>query len=325
MQPTQPVPHTMIKTAQEEHDKTQEKELKRLLDAYTAVAKHKLGRAPSLEDLQKMLGTETGAIGGGEAPGVTIIGNPGTNPGTLAKDNLPGQETQQQAQPQKQPDSHNPSDPRILNLKVYYGMAKSRDGQRQHDESQVLYYEDPIDCIFYDCNNKEWTDQRPSILDHLQERPIKYDEKDLVSAIVHGVMDDESYEALDQKGMIGDLHKRLWDLTKTLDNHYNAYQGLTKSDDYQGEELSPDDILYNDDSYDDGVTSPGGGGSFGKLNAGGGGGASGAYDQPFEPDMPGDDVLKEIMQQAMAEAMIQNEDRIREIVREELGKSGPKV
>lgn len=292
------VSRNMINTVKEESDKNKEKELKKLLESYLAVAKHKLGRTPTMEDLHEML-----SLGKEEKQQEDMTLNElaaqerDSDTSNLEKD--------ENGVKSEMSDVASPEDPRILHLKVYYGMNNQKDGSKIPDESKILFYEDPIDKEYYDCSTKEWSNDRPAILDHLNSRLINNDERDVLHSILHGVMDEDSFNSLNDKGMVNDLHKNLWGLVKKLDSQYKEmHESLNKSDDDGFEdELQDDDIIYNfEDELQDGL-------DIDNLQL-----------ENQAGEFEGDDVLSELINAAVSSAIINNESRIREIVREELAK-----
>ena len=179
------------------------KSLKKLLEAHTLVVQNKLGRAPTLQELTDSL-----------------------------QDNIP--EEQKQDKPQIEDVVE--GEPKILKLKIFYGMG-DKDGSRVPDKHKVLFYETG-DGKVYDCNSGSWMPNRPPVLDHLQSRPIEYDEsgRDIMRAMVHGVVDDEDYNALDQTGILSEEAKKLFALYKNVSDLKNQSQSLEKSEEVPSDE-----------------------------------------------------------------------------------------
>src|SRR5690606_1340782 len=112
-------------------------------------------------------------------------------------------------------------EPKILHYKVYYGMklGKSPTGEqtRVPDPKRALFFESK-DGRCYDTKQHSWCPERPEILDHLQSRPLMFDEQghDIMSALLHGVMDDEDFQDLDKAELLNDHHKKIYALNKQL-------------------------------------------------------------------------------------------------------------
>lgn len=277
----------------------EDKELKKLLDSYLAVAKHKLGRTPSLEELQSMLAEEKGS----SAP---------DNAGYAQPEQLPQGMEQMHKETETQPQDV-AKEPKILRTLIYYGMESDKDGQRKPNPNKILFYEDPQENKVYDCNDGKWLDSRPSVLDHLQSRPVEFNERDIVSAIAHGIVDDEDYESLDKAGMITDTPKQLWAKFKDLSEKMSTLKELKKSEDPledgfepESEQLDEESAEPVDSDYTAGMEAEG-------LEEGQG--LSFASDE-----MPGDDVLSEMMEAAMSDYGLspQMENSIRALIRDEI-------
>lgn len=192
-----------------------EKETKKLIEAHQMVLKNKLQRAPTIEEIAEALkGNEVSA--------------------------------QSSAIPQEEVPA-NTAEPKILHLKVYYGMGKKKGEKgetREHDPNKVLFYEGH-DGKVYDCGQQGWLDHRPDVLDHLPSRPLQYDAKntDIVRALINGVIDDEDYTALDKSGVLNDDTKKVYALHKRANELHQQIQSLEKS-----EELGGLDEAIKDDS-----------------------------------------------------------------------------
>lgn len=187
------------------------KNLKKLLDAHLSVLEHKLGRPPQMSELLSELadGVESAAANASTPP-ADANSNSASGDVNLA----------------------DPSEPKILGYKVYYGMklGKSPTGEqtRVPDPARPLYYESG-DGRCYDAKQHDWCPERPDILDHLQSRPLMFDEQghDIMSALLHGVMDDDDYQALEQADLLNEHHKKIYTLNKQLQSQMN---GLEKSE-----------------------------------------------------------------------------------------------
>jgi len=189
--------------------------------------------------------------------------------------------------------------PRILDMKVIYGLGDGgAGGERKPDPHKVLFYHDTVGDRFYDCGKQEWCSDKPSVVEHLPSRPLLHNDQDVIAAIAHGVMDDADFDALDKSGMMGEMPKKLWGHIKHLKKLHEDLEreqhALSKADDEsQGEPMDRD--LHPE-------------------------GHAGEESQAAAPEgdgrVAGDDVISEIVRLAMADS----DDRIREIVREELAK-----
>jgi len=309
------------KMTPEEQSALDEKQLHKQLGAYVEVAKHKLGRTPTLEEVQNLLS-------GGKAPGTesdTPVASEPDGVNTPSAGEAPPKEMANtvHAEPEMEKDDSNKSDlqdvapegePKILHLKVYFGLSPHPEtGEKQADPHKVLFYEDPVGGSCYDCQAQEWLAERPEILEHLSSRPVQYDEKDIVGAIAHGVMDDSDYAALEKVGMLGETPKRLWELTKRLQTQVDQYEDLQKSAAVEGEEVDPD---YEENGNADKPIHGGDDVMASMMEA-----AAGAYgdaDIDIEALPPSEENIQKIMAIAFAKAKTGMEDQIREIVREEM-------
>ncbi|MEM4380556.1 MAG: hypothetical protein QXL01_07750 [Thermoplasmatales archaeon] len=205
----------------------------------------------------------------------------------------------QNVSPQEQPKQEDQGIylPKILDMKIYYGLGeKDEKGERKPDPSKILFYEDSNGHC-YDTSKQEWLQERPVVCDHLPNRPILNNDQDIIAAIAHGVMEDNDYQALDRSGMLGEMPKKLWESIQKLKILHEQLQQeqLKKTEEEQSEQVPVDPDLRPE-----------------------GHGESEINEESNELDSgpPGEDVISQIVQAAMADA----DDRIREIVREELAK-----
>jgi hypothetical protein len=294
---------------QQEKEKQNDKELKRLFDAHILVLKDKLGRTPTMEEVQESLSkddsTEAATPIASESPEQGEPSQPVSSEGT---DDL-----------QKVDEEVEAPEPKILGTKVYYGMTEGKP-----DPDKVLFYETP-DNSCYCTESKEWLTERPSVLDHLASRPMHYKEKDIVAAIAHGVMDDNDYDALEKAGMVTETPKQLWSLMKKLKSQTEELEKsqASYSEDSDDDESESDD--FSESEVDTDYTHEGHGSQAGEdvlkyfLNTAG-------VDESKQEDLieaVGEDALSRIMEAASQIALSGLEDQIRRIVREELnGSSG---
>ena len=263
----------------EELHKEDEKQLKKLLESAMTVAKHKLGRPPALEDL---LGMFTGE----------------------EKADVANEQDAAQA-PASEPVDLPPSAPKILSMKVVYGM--SGDGEsRKPDKSKILFYKTD-DNNWYDTGKQEWLASSPSHGAHLPERDMMFDEKDIVAAIAHGVMDEHDYHALDSAGMLSDLPKQLWSRVSKLKS---LHEQLEKSE--VGEEMvSPEESPEAPETHEETDQSEienilQGAGEVGEI----------------EDIPPGDDLVAEIMKASFEAARSGLEEQIEAVVLKVLREKG---
>ena len=281
------------------------KELKRLLDAHIEVAKARLGRAPSLDDIHQMLSV-THSASANQTP--VASEKPSSGEPKQEVKSPEGATTELSEGLQKDEEK----EPSILSMKVYYGLGTgvfSADAEKKPDPNKVLFYE-TADGRAYDTNDNKWCDQRPAVLDHLPCRPIQFNERDIVAAIAHGVMEDGDFDALDKAQMISETPRKLWGLKKKL---MSQVQELEKSQSVEleepSEEVDPDLLPGEDPNSGDNFIS-----KFKEFA-----GVSDYQIDANEQDLPGDDVLSQIIQAATAEALTGMEEMIRAIVRDELG------
>jgi hypothetical protein len=306
-----------VKATPREQTPDEKKTLKKLLDAHVEVLEHKLGRSPSMEELSGML-SETPAEGE-NSPTPTAQDEP--HPGehqqnTGVSPDLDKTDAMDQSEMEDRPCVDKP---KILYVKAYYGMTDPKEGEeRQPDPNKILYYENPLDNQCYDCARKEWLSERPEVLDHLNSRELGPDERDIVSAIAHGIMDDDDYAALDEKGMIGEIPKRLWDLTKKLEV---KVEELEKSTEVTERENSTSEEPVDPDFLPSGNNPEQSGGDnvlskyFDAANVQFSEDEMAALEQMGAPTV---DHIATIMKIATAKAMTGMEAQIRAIVKEEL-------
>jgi hypothetical protein len=117
--------------------------------------------------------------------------------------------------PQKE--QENSEEPRILSFKVYVGKSDS-----------PLYYHDPATGSYFDTNAKHWVEQKPPFIDHLNERDIQG--SDVFDAILHGVVDDNDYQALEKVNQIEPRAKQLWSKLSELKNQTQLMQKSVEED-----------------------------------------------------------------------------------------------
>lgn len=253
--------------------KEEKAQLKKLMESHMAVLEHKLGRPPTMEELMDFAS---------EKPEGSV--EPLQKPHT--------------EESEKEEEKTEGTYPSILDMLVYYGM--NGDGEnRKPDPNKILFYRTP-DNRWYDTKSQSWCDM-PSHADHLPSRNINFDEKDIVSAIAHGVMEDSDYESLDKAGMIGDLPKQLWSRVKKLNNLTEQLEKSdgVESDEVPGENSNEDEKNdYGSEAFDADNISTGGADAVREFLKTAGVEASVSEDGKEE--LRGENLIEQIMQAAMA-------------------------
>lgn len=181
------------------------------------------------------------------------------------------------------PNAIDPNDPRILYFKIYYG----------RNSENPLYYFDPTTNGWFDTEARTWQDNTPPIASHLNQRDIGG--ADVFDAILHGVVDDEDYEALQKMNLIDDRSRQLW--TK-LGSLYNQTQAMQKS--IEGEanpDLKPEAPKSNDAPVNEASS---GSNPFGEILKGAGVSASDMIQEPNSP--AGENMVEQINKVANAPA-----------------------
>jgi hypothetical protein len=200
------------KTTQAEEGKEKDpsesnKETKKLFDSAVGYLTHRLGRAPTIEEIANALITEP--------------------------EKIQATEKEEKEAEEKQVAS---SIPKLLTYKIHYGMSKSPEGKTQPDPMNILYYVDQEGNRAYDCKNRCWTPDIPDIVQHLPGRDLEDSPngEDVREAIIHGVMGEDDYNALDSRGLISDKMKQLYSLIGKLNTQTQALETMEKStEDYQ--------------------------------------------------------------------------------------------
>lgn len=306
----------------EEQSKADETQLKKLLESYTAVAKHKLGRTPTLEDLTKMLTPENQGqedLGAHQTQTPVTAKPVGKRSLDRATETQPAQGTvaphTDTSEPLKKDDESEGEEglPTVARMKVYYGMGSAgADGTKKPDPGKILFYE-THDGRFFDTGKQEWELGRPTMADHLPCRPIEQHEKDVVAAIAHGVMDDESYNALDKAEMIGDTPRRLWSAMQRLKTLHGDLEKSTDMPDTDDDVSVDPDLLPGAPSQGSGVD------LLHEFQDTAGVAGMTREDAPQEP---GQDLIRQIMEAALSAIDDDLEPKIVGIVRRELAKFG---
>jgi hypothetical protein len=175
------------------------------------------------------------------------------------------------------PNAIDPADPRILYFKIYYG----------RNSENPLYYFDPTTNGWFDTEARAWQDTVPPILSHLNERDIGT--TDVFDAILHGVVDDEDYEALQKMNLIDDKSRQLW--TK-LNSLYTQTQAMQKSMEEQADPTLKPEAPKTGQSP---VNEPSSGSNpFGEILKGAGVSSADMIQNPNSP--AGENLVAKIMQ-----------------------------
>jgi hypothetical protein len=184
------------------------------------------------------------------------------------------------------PNQIDPNDPRILYFKIYFG----------RNSENPLYYFDPTTNGWFDTNARQWSENKPPIADHLNERDIGT--TDVFDAILHGVVDDQDYEELHKMNLIDDRSKQLW--TK-LNSLYSQTQAMQKS---LEEKADPEKKPENPKSAADGAKpvneASSGSNPYKEILKGAGVTEADFMQDP--PQEPGQNMVEQINQVAMAPA-----------------------
>lgn len=252
--------------------KDDSKQMKKLLESHLAVLEHKLGRPPTMEELTSFLnGTEQ------TGDDAAIQAEDAQDPSLDAPKEGVGE-----------------AEPKVLSYKVYTGM-KSEGANKVADPRKILFYE-TADGRVYDTTNHEWCHERPAVIDHLQSRPMLFDEQghDIMSALVNGVLDDEDYGSLDKAQMLNDHHKKVWDLSKQLESQMVQLEKSMETEQEPGQDGSQLDSEFKE--------------------------AATAAVNAINDVLPGENVLEQIIAGAMEQVMEMSEQRVRDIVAAEFNR-----
>lgn len=320
--------------------KEKAKELKTLLDSYTAVAHHKLGRLPTIEELTKMIDEHESqpsttvvasrdlALTPKPSPAPVIDKMIGDSPAARAKEE-PTQEVK--GYPRTEPElmkgaDEQPADssePAILRYVVYYG----RSGDKP-DASHILFYKDPTLNRWYDCEKKQWSSDQASWMDHLPSRPITASNTDLISAIASGVMTPGEFGALSAHGILTPDARRLGGMVGLSEEKMEKSQSEEDSEEDTELDVEPatEQIAETtDDSCCDDHDEVTGDDQLKAILDGIGLNSSSSIateDQGSdESEVTGDDVFSEIIALAVAEAQGAMSQQITSLIRSEIQKA----
>ena len=180
----------------------------------------------------------------------------------------------------RNPDEIDPSEPRILNFRLYYGKSSQN----------PLYYFDPTTDSFFCTQTKQWLGERPPVCEHLNERGLGT--TDVFDAILHGVMDDQDYDSLEKMNLIDDRSRQLW---KKLTLMHEQTQQMMKSLEATGETTpTPSEAPQMPKVANPEVESSSGSNAYEEIKRGAG--VSGPINNDAGTDSgPGQNVLAEIM------------------------------
>jgi len=183
-------------------EKNNTKDLKKILNAYIAVMTHKLGREPTHEEFFKEISSSEEPESVQKSEDQQIESQP--TDGTSAKAMIEASKSQNSAMPS------------VFDIQVYFG----KDEDKKPDPRKILYYEHPTGGV-YDVSDGRWLFTRPEVLNHIESRPLYHDEQDLMSLILHGLLDHHDYNTLEKAGMIGPNAKKMWDLAQDLQSKWH--------------------------------------------------------------------------------------------------------
>ena len=172
----------------------------------------------------------------------------------------------------KDPNEIDPTDPRILHFKIYFG----------RNSDSPLFYHDPTTGGYFDTTQRQWSEMKPEIVDHLNERDIGTE--DVFDGILHGVIDDQDYDVLEKMNLIDNRSKQLWNKLNTL---YQQTQDMQKSLD-EAKEKQASETGKN---------------AFNEILKG-----AGVSSSDF-PESPADPAGENMLEQIMAGAMTPPEDK----------------
>jgi hypothetical protein len=186
----------------EEQNNKQRKELRKLLDSYLSVAEHMFGRPPSTEEMIGLL-SEAAKKPEAEQEAEKLEKPEEEKKITFSHNQTPMKDLQKAEQDEQ------PSDHPIFNTKVFYG----RNEKMQPDPKKVLFYEHANGGV-YNVPDSKWEEDRPHVLDHLDSRPVMYNELDLNNYILHGMLSPEEYEGISD--LLPENCHKMWDLQKKI-------------------------------------------------------------------------------------------------------------
>jgi hypothetical protein len=136
--------------------------------------------------------------------------------------------------------------PKVFKLSILYGNKTNDDGSKTPDPLNPLFYTDGQ--RHFDCASDSWCDQAPEMAQHLMSRPLQHspENTDIFHCIMHGVLDDEDYAALDQAGMIDERCKKLRGLMGKLSGQYEEYDAMAANDLEPVQKVDEMDHLHTD-------------------------------------------------------------------------------
>lgn len=239
--------------ADELEDTEQEKKVKKLLDSYHQIAKVRLGKQPSIEDVISLMADDLKKRSSDE-----IAESLDKN---SQKDAVDFDADMEKAEDSEE--SQGADIPSILMHTIYYGMSKGENGEKNPDESNILFYEDP-DGLVYDCKNTIWHFQRPEMLDHLPSRDMQNNKTDILHAILHGIVDEDNFSLLSGAGMIDSSVAEIYKKMKEKLDKTNGIGEISPapptppapgsvmamSEDEPDEELEKSDEDFESESYE---------------------------------------------------------------------------
>jgi len=103
--------------------------------------------------------------------------------------------------------------PKILKMRIHTGKS-----------DMPLFYSYEGDPQAYAIPEKKWID-KPSFLDHMPERELTPD--DIPDLMLHGVMDDDSFQKLDGTGLISPVLKEMYGKIQDLNRKLADLEAMT--------------------------------------------------------------------------------------------------
>lgn len=275
--------------------KEQKGQLKKLLDSHMLILEHRLGQPPSMDQLLDFLNE---GVEEQQNNQTAVVEDPSQLPGNKPQE--PSQEIEDEEHL-----------PKILSTKIYYGMSGEGE-DRKPDPNKVLFYKSPDDQ-WYDTGSQEWFENEPNFASHLPSRDINFNDKDIVTAMAHGVLDDEDFDALDQAGMITEMPRQLWAKMQQLQALHQNNDQMSKSEnpleepdeDSDEENIGGEEESTPEDTPEDEDSTP-----------------EDSENDIEEEGEPGEDLIAQIMEAALSTIDTNLEQKVTEIVTRLLQNAG---
>ena len=211
--------------------------------------------------------------------------------------------------------------PKLLRYKIYFGMKEDKDVDgnpvKVPNPRSPLFYGDEDNNRYFNVESKEWLPEKPPILQHLNVRDMDDGEenRDVLDAIINGVMDDEDFDSLSKvEGMLDNRSKSLYGLIQRLHKEYDAYNELSKSNDIEEDQINQDSI-----PVDGQVVENKGNNVAEQIIQTATGNLNGLMESRpvFDPKEAGENLIPQMISAAFGHGV---ERRIRDLIREELEK-----